>query len=220
MDISRARQPWTPQYTIDGNALDYVCTQRLLGVHNSRDLPWNHHVDVQRKKAARTLGFAARNLRGCTQRVKRMAYLTLVKPKLFFGNPASHPWTNANIVKLASTQNRALHFIHGRHVPPLEKQNMLSELAKLVYNDLLFFKKSPCGLTDYDAMTRITEGRVRHGDDPLHPRLQQPPAPIELGQKVYDFRVVDFWNAAPPALKDCSAAQFLFKYKAYVSACS
>ncbi|CAB3379847.1 Hypothetical predicted protein [Cloeon dipterum] len=219
MDISRARQLWTPQYTIGGVALDYVCTQRLLGVHISRDLRWNHHVDVQRKKAARTLGFAARNLRGCTQRVKRMAYLTLVKPKLFFGTPAWHPWTKANIGKLARTQNRALHFIHGRHVPPLEKQNMLSVPAQLVYNDLLFFKKSLCGLTDYDAMARITEGRVHRGDDPLHPRLQQPPARTELGQSVFDFRVVGFWNAAPPALKDCSAAQFPLKCKAYVSAC-
>ncbi|CAB3388086.1 Hypothetical predicted protein [Cloeon dipterum] len=148
-----------------------------------------------------------------------MAYLTLVKPKLFFGTPAWHPWTKANIGKLARTQNRALHFIHGRHVPPLEKQNMLSVPAQLVYNDLLFFKKSLCGLTDYDAMARITEGRVHRGDDPLHPRLQQPPARTELGQSVFDFRVVGFWNAAPPALKDCSAAQFPLKCKAYVSAC-
>ncbi|CAB3374662.1 Hypothetical predicted protein [Cloeon dipterum] len=215
MDISRARQPWTPQYTIGGVALDYVCTQRLLGVHISRDLRWNHHVDVQRKKAARTLGFAARNLRGCTQRVKRMAYLTLVKPKLFYGTPAWHPWTKANIGKMARTQNKALHFIYGRHVPPPQNMKMLSVPAQLVYNDLLLFKKSLCGLTDYNAMARIIVGRVHRGDDPQHPRLQQPPARTELGQCVFDYRVVAFWNAAPPALKDCSAAQFPSKCKAY-----
>ncbi|CAB3387627.1 Hypothetical predicted protein [Cloeon dipterum] len=172
MDISRARQPWTPQYTIGGVSLDYVCTQRLLGVHISRDLRWNHHVDVQRKKAARTLGFTARNLRGCTQRVKRMAYLTLVKPKLFYGTPAWHPWTKANIGKMARTQNKALHFIYGRHVPPPQNMKMLSVPAQLVYNDLLLFKKSLCGLTDYNAMARIIVGRVHRGDDPQHPRLQ------------------------------------------------
>ncbi|CAB3387412.1 Hypothetical predicted protein [Cloeon dipterum] len=216
MDISRARQPWTPQYTIGGVALDYVCTQRLLGVHISRDLRWNHHVDVQRKKAARTLGFAARNLRGCTQRVKRMAYLTLVKPKLFYGTPAWHPWTKANIGKMARTQNKALHFIYGSHVPPPQNMKMLSVPAQLVYNDLLLFKKSLCGHTDYNAMARIILGRVHRGDDPQHPRLQQPPARTELGQCVFDYRVVAFWNAAPPALKDCSAAQFPSKCKAYV----
>ncbi|CAB3382996.1 Hypothetical predicted protein [Cloeon dipterum] len=208
MDLSRARQPWLPQYMIGGAVLEYVSTQRLLGVHIARDLRWNHHVDVQRKKAAQTLGFAARNLRGCTQRVKRMAYLTLVKPKLFYGTPAWHPWTKTNTEKMARTQNKALHFIHGRHVPPPEKQNMLSVPAQLAYNDLLFFKKSLCGLTEYNAMARITEGRVHRGDDPLHPRLQQPPARTELGQNAFDYRIVAEWNAAPPAIKDCTAAQF------------
>ncbi|CAB3375200.1 Hypothetical predicted protein [Cloeon dipterum] len=218
MDLSRARQPWLPQYMIGGAALEYVSTQRLLGVHIARDLRWNHHVDVQRKKAAQTLGFAARNLRGCTQRVKRMAYLTLVKPKLFYGTPAWHPWTKTNTEKMARTQNKALHFIHGRHVPPPEKQNMLSVPAQLAYNDLLFFKKSLCGLTEYNAMARITEGRVLRGDDPLHPRLQQPPARTELGQNAFDYRIVAEWNAAPPAIKDCTAAQFPAVCKAYVSA--
>ncbi|CAB3385214.1 Hypothetical predicted protein [Cloeon dipterum] len=136
-------------------------------------------------------------------------YESLVnKPKLFFGTPAWHPWTKANCGKLTRTQNRALHFIHGHHIPPLEKQNMLSVPPQLVYNDLLFFQKSLCGLKDYDEMARITEGRVHRGDDALHPRLQQPPARTELGQSVFDFRFVGVWNPAPPTLEDCSAAQF------------
>ncbi|CAB3377299.1 Hypothetical predicted protein [Cloeon dipterum] len=138
-----------------------------------------------------------------------MAYLTLVKPKLFYGTPAWHPaWTKTNTEKMTRTQNKALLYIHGRHVPPPEKQNMLSVPAQLAYNDLLFFKKSLCGLTEYNAMARITEGRVHRGDDPLHPRLQQPPARTELGQNAFDYRIVAEWNAAPPAIKDCSAAQF------------
>ncbi|CAB3386481.1 Hypothetical predicted protein [Cloeon dipterum] len=75
-------------------------------------------------------------------------------------------------------------------------------------NDLIFFKKSLCGLTQYNAMARITEGRVNRGDDPLHPRLQQQPARTELGQNAFDYRIVAEWNAAPPAIKDCTAAQF------------
>ncbi|CAB3388165.1 Hypothetical predicted protein [Cloeon dipterum] len=66
---------------------------------------------------------------------------------------------------------------------------MLSVLAQLVYNNLLLFKKSLCGLTDYNAMARIIVGRVHRGDDPQHPRLQQP---LELGQCVFDYRVVAF----------------------------
>ncbi|CAB3387096.1 Hypothetical predicted protein [Cloeon dipterum] len=216
MDVTRARLPCNPRYTIGGVTLQYVATQRLLGVHLSRDLRWNHHVDVQRKKALQTLGFAARNLRGCTLRVKRIAYLSLVKPKLFYGSPAWHPSTKTNTEKMIRVQNRALHFIHGRRIPPPIQQNFLSVPAQLVYNDLLFFKKCLAGVTDYDAMARITQGRVHRGDDPLHPRLKQPPARTDLGKNVFDFHVVKEWNDMPPALKDCSAAQFPSTCKAYV----
>ncbi|CAB3367297.1 Hypothetical predicted protein [Cloeon dipterum] len=217
MDVTRARLPCNPRNTIGGVTLQYVATQRLLGVHLSRDLLWNHHVDVQRKKALQTLGFAARNLRGCTLRVKRIAYLSLVKPKLFYGSPAWHPSTKTNTEKMIRVQNRALHFIHGRRIPPPIQQNFLSVPAQLVYNDLLFFKKCLAGVTDYDAMARITQGRVHRGDDPLHPRLQQPPARTDLGKNVFDFRVVKEWNDMPPALKDCSAAQFPSTCKAQSS---
>ncbi|CAB3387419.1 Hypothetical predicted protein [Cloeon dipterum] len=208
MAVTRARLPCNLRYTIGGVTLQYEATQRLLGVHLSRDLRWNHLVDVQRKKALQTLGFAARNLRGCTLRVKRIAYLSLVKPKLFYGSPAWHPSTKTNTEKMIRVQNRALHFIHGRRIPPPIQQNFLSVPAQLVYNDLLFFKKCLAGVTDYDAMARITQGRVHRGDDPLHPRLQQPPARTDLGKNVFDFRVVKEWNDMPPALKDCSATQF------------
>ncbi|CAB3379844.1 Hypothetical predicted protein [Cloeon dipterum] len=218
MDVTRARQPCMPRYTVGGTALQYVATQRLLGVHLSRDLRWNHHVDVQRRKAAQTLGFAARNLRGCTQRVKRIAYLSLVKPKLLYGTPAWHPSTKTNTEKMIKVQNRALHFIHGRRIPPPSQQNLLSVPAQLVYNDLLYFKKCLAGVTDYDAMARITPGRVHRGDNLLHPRLQQPSARTDLGKNIFDYRVVKEWNDIPPALKDCSVAQFPSLCKAYVTA--
>ncbi|CAB3362668.1 Hypothetical predicted protein [Cloeon dipterum] len=105
-------------------------------------------------------------------------------------------------------QNRGLHYIYGRHVPPPENWNMRSVPAQLRYNDLLFFIKCLAGVTDYDAMARITLGRVHHGDDQLYPRLQQPPARTELGTNVFDFRVVKYWNEMPHTLKSCSTAQF------------
>ncbi|CAB3388748.1 Hypothetical predicted protein [Cloeon dipterum] len=118
--------------------------------------------------------------------------------------------------KMIRGQNRALHFIHGRRNPPPIQQNLLSVPAQLVYNDFLFFKKCLAGVTDYFAMARITKGRVHHGNDPLHPRLQQPPARTDLGKNMFDFRVAKEWNDMPPALKDCLAAQFPSTCKAYL----
>ncbi|CAB3375376.1 Hypothetical predicted protein [Cloeon dipterum] len=165
MDISRARQPWTPQYTIGGVALDYVCTQRLLGVHISRDLRWNHHVDVQQSEKD-----------GVPD--PREAQIVLQDSGVAPLDKGKHREDGEN-----SEQSPPLH-LRSPRVPPPQNMKMLSVPAQLVYNDLLLFKKSLCGLTDYNAMARIIVGRVHRGDDPQHPRLQQPPARTELGQCV------------------------------------
>jgi Reverse transcriptase (RNA-dependent DNA polymerase) len=41
MDITRARIPCRPMYKIGSTVLDYVDSERLLGVHISKDLRWN-----------------------------------------------------------------------------------------------------------------------------------------------------------------------------------
>ncbi|CAB3378979.1 Hypothetical predicted protein [Cloeon dipterum] len=165
-------------------------------------------TDIVRAKAARNLGFAARNLRGCTPRVKRVAYLTLVRPVMTFGLPAWHPTTQDNVNRLERVQKRAVHFIYGRNPPPANEQKIMPFPMLLRYNDLIFFKKCECGETDFNARARIIEGRVLRGDSGQHPRLQPPPTRSVFGQRAFSFRVVKPWNDLPPALKDCNAAQF------------
>jgi hypothetical protein len=55
MDITHARSTRHTEYFIGGQKLDYVETERLLGVHLSKDLKWNHHTEVVRKKGAQIL---------------------------------------------------------------------------------------------------------------------------------------------------------------------
>jgi hypothetical protein len=100
MDITRAhkldrnKKFLQPTYKIGGINLGQVETERLLGVHISKDLQWNHHTEVARKKVAQILGFVQRNLKGCTPRVKRTAYLTMVKPILFLRHTRVAPKQN------------------------------------------------------------------------------------------------------------------------------
>jgi hypothetical protein len=207
MDITRSSTPLHFLYTIGGEPLEYVDQQRLLGVHITCDLRWTAHTKIVRGKAAQTLGFAARNLRGCTPRVKRMAYQSLVKPIMTYGLPAWHP-NNSDVAMLEGVQKRALHFIHGRQLPPVREQKLMPIEMHLQHADLVFFKRCVSGATDFDVRARITEGRVLRGDDPRHPRLQQPPTRTEFGKKAYSFRVVAPWNNLPAALKDCHPDKF------------
>ncbi|CAB3372506.1 Hypothetical predicted protein [Cloeon dipterum] len=146
MDITRARTPLYFEYTVNGAPIEYVNKQRLLGVNISSNLRWDVHTDAVRAKAARVLNFAARNLLGCTQRVKRVAYLSLVKPILTFGLPAWHPTTQANTTKLERVQRRELRFIHGRRPPPPQEAKIMPVQMHLNYTDLNFFKKCEGGV--------------------------------------------------------------------------
>ncbi|CAB3379160.1 Hypothetical predicted protein [Cloeon dipterum] len=208
MDISRARLPLHFEYTLGDAPLEYVDSQRLLGVHIARDLRWRVHTDIVRAKAAQRLSFAARNLRGCTPRVKRIAYLTMVKPVMTFGLPAWHPTTQENINKLSRVQNRAMHFAFGKILPEPRLQNVMPFNMHLRHTDLVFFQRCQSGQTDFDARARIIQGRALRGDNTAHPRLQPPPARTAFGRSAFSYRVCKPWNDLPPSLKDCDASKF------------
>jgi hypothetical protein len=120
-------------YETGGIILGRVENERLLGVHTSKDLRWNHHTEVSSKKAVQILGFAQRNLKGCTPRVKKMAYLTMVKPILFYGTPAWHP-NNTNITNIEKVQSRALKLIHGRSAPIKNQKKIMPVEMELHYH--------------------------------------------------------------------------------------
>jgi hypothetical protein len=115
--------------------------------------------------------------------VKRIAYLSLVKPIMTFGLPAWHPTAAENTQKLERVQmKKAQCFIFGRQPPPPRQQNILPVKLQLQHTDLVFFRKCSSGAIEIDARARITEGRVLRGDGSRHPRLQPPPANRMFGR--------------------------------------
>ncbi|MGL5405370.1 MAG: hypothetical protein ACRDCT_21800, partial [Shewanella sp.] len=216
MDITHSPTARHTDYQIGGQTLGYVATQRLLGVHFSKDLKWNHHTEIVHKKGAQILGFAQRNLKGCTPRVKRVAYQTMVKPILFYGTPAWHPESKGNVEKIEKIQRRALKFIHGKSAPAVDKK-LMPVCKQLAYNDLLFFKKCETGAIDCNARERIIEQRVLRGSSAnAHPKLQpMHPPRTKFAEHAFSFRVIGPWNRLPDPLKGCTAAQFPALCKAH-----
>jgi Reverse transcriptase (RNA-dependent DNA polymerase) len=207
LDITRARTQLHAEYFVSGAALSYKSTERILGVHVSSDLKWNENTERARCKASKVLSFAARNLYGCTPRVKRLAYQTMVKPLLFYATPAWHPSTQINVEKFEKVQKRALRFVYGRHIPEESKTQLLTVRQQLKYNDLTFFRKCLDGHTDMDAMARITTGRTMRNSNGEH-RLIPPRARTDLGLHSFSFRLATQWNSLPSELKFCPASHF------------
>ena len=66
-------------YPLSKPALILYC---IIEVLLSEDLPFSAYIGKVSQKANSKLGFLSKNLKGCPERLKELAYLTLVKPSL------------------------------------------------------------------------------------------------------------------------------------------
>ena len=79
------------QYSLHGQVLEATDTAKNHGVSIARDLNWNDHISSITAKANRTLGFVKRNVRTNNEKVKELAYKTLVRPQVEYASPVWSP---------------------------------------------------------------------------------------------------------------------------------
>ena len=206
MDITNCDSLNVP-YIINKQPLEYCYSEKLLGVIIASNLKWNIQTDAVRQKAAKLLGFVARNLRGCTSRVKRLAYVTLIKPVMLYGTPSWHPTTSENCSKLESIHRRGLRFIYGKNPTDLEKKSLPTIQQQLLYNDLTFFNSCTTGKTDLNITRKVMQGREIRGQPGVH-RLIPPKARTSARLNGYVYRTVCNYNALPLDLKTCPSKAF------------
>ena len=101
LHFSKFRHPVSTQYSLHNQALESVDGAKYLGVHLSKDLSWNTHVNNITSAAYKTFGFVKRNIR---QRV----YKTLVRTQLEYTSNVWSPSTKVNIDKIEMTQDALL----------------------------------------------------------------------------------------------------------------
>ena len=94
-------------YQLNGHVLSSVKTSPYLGVL------FSPHIGKVSQKASSNLGFISRNLKGCPERLKELAYITLVRPSLEYASSVWDPHTRLDIDKLEKIQCRAAHFVRG-----------------------------------------------------------------------------------------------------------
>jgi len=76
--ISRSNSPLHKFYTLCGVVLQHISEARYLGVLLSDDLQWSKHVQHITAKANSTLGLLRRNLHHCPEKLRELAYISLV----------------------------------------------------------------------------------------------------------------------------------------------
>ena len=89
MRVSRMRLPFLYSYKLSGQVLDEVKNSKYLGVTISDNLDWSKHITTTTTKANARLSFIKRNLKDCPQKLKEIAYFSLVRS---FVDYASAVW--------------------------------------------------------------------------------------------------------------------------------
>jgi len=100
-------------YSLGEEVLKEVTFNPYLGILISNDLKWHTHIQSICKKSNSVLGLLRRNLRGCPQHCKRMAYTSLVRSKLEYAAVVWDPYLQGDINSLERVQHRAARFITG-----------------------------------------------------------------------------------------------------------
>ena len=115
MNFTRSPSPHKFTYTLHNQPLPNTRTYKYLGVTLNTNMKFNTHIDNIQHKANRTLGFLRRNLHGCTQDTKHLAYNTLVRPTLEYCAVVLDPHTQTNIKKLEKVNTTAARFITNNY---------------------------------------------------------------------------------------------------------
>ena len=128
LNISKSK-PLNTQYTLHGQVLESTNTAKYLGVTLSKDLSWNEHINSITAKANRTLGFVKRNVKTKNEKVKELAYKTLVRPQVEYASPVWSPHTKENINKIEMIQRRAARWVKYNFSSYDSVTDMLCELG-------------------------------------------------------------------------------------------
>jgi hypothetical protein len=200
MDVTLSRFRRYGRYELNNVLISHTNNIKLLGINISYNLSWNLQTDYVRARSAKVLGFLCRSLRGCSSRVKRQAYLTLVRPIITYGIPAWHPTSKDNIHKLQLIQNRASRSIYGKSCSHELDKIIMTQSNYLSYLDLLYFYKSRNGSLDLNITDSVTNGRPIRGQEGVT-RLIPPKVRTTMYQQGFVYRCVSAWNGLPSYIK-------------------
>ena len=88
-----------------------MANEKYHGVLISEDLSWDAHITKTVISANQKLGFLKRNLKGCPTNLRKMAYLTTVRPTLEYASVIWDPHLVKHKTLLESVQRKAARWI-------------------------------------------------------------------------------------------------------------
>ena len=117
------------KYMLHGQILESVTNAKYLGLDLSADLKFNTHISRITSNANRSLGFIKRNVITKNEKVKELAYKSLVRPQVEYASTIWSPYTKTNIDKVEMIQRRAIRWVKRDYSPHSSVTAMQEELG-------------------------------------------------------------------------------------------
>ena len=128
MCISRSTRPLSKFYSLCNTILSEVNCAQYLGINITSDLQWSNHISGISSQANSSLGFIRRNLRSCPQKLKEVAYISMVRSVMEY-NAIWHPHFRKDIDLLERIQRRAARFVKTDYNPRSSVTRMMQDLG-------------------------------------------------------------------------------------------
>lgn len=193
-------------YQSGTQTLAEVVEYKYLGVTLTNDLSWNKHISNICASSFRKLGLLRHKLKHAPSTVKKLTYLTVIRPSLEYASIVWDPYTKRNIEALELIQRKAVRFIYSKYrrtdsptnlmkensIPTLEKRRKIHRLKflfllnnnKLSVNRDLYLKP---------LTTRQTRHRQTHSLTPYFARTN-------IFKYSFFPRTINDWNCLPQSL--------------------
>lgn len=208
ISFSRKRTTINHTYHINSSPISSAENYKYLGVYLTPSLSWVSHIQTICSQASRTLGYLRRNLKSASADIKKLAYLTYVRPKLEYASSIWHPSQSYLTDEIEAVQNRAARFISSEYspyisitalkralsLPALESRRIIARLCLLH----CFFYQSPTRHTLLIPPVR-TSSRLAHTCPIAH--ISGRTAAINNS---FFPHAITLWNTLPNAIASCS----------------
>ena len=129
MRVSRTPDPKLFNYSLPGQVLEEVMDAKYLGVTLSNDLEESKHSATMTTKDNLFSVFLSRNLQGCSEKLKHIAYFSLIRSFIEYGATAWDPYQKYNSDKVERVQRRASRFVESKYTKYYSASDMLDELG-------------------------------------------------------------------------------------------
>ena len=128
MSIHRGSSHLPFLYELCNTILKSVTEEKYLGVLIADDLSWSAHRNSVITRANQKLGFLRRNLRGCPEELKKLAYISIVRSSMEYASVIWEPYRDVHCNSLEAVQRKSARWIKSNYTRKASVTHMLNSL--------------------------------------------------------------------------------------------